>query len=405
MKYILFIATMMLATISFSQQKFLFDASKAETAGNADWVIDADKWNLDYTPNAHTGGYEANAQKIPTPSQNNISSGTKEYYWKGALSAWGIELVKKGYYVETLPYNGDITYLNPGNPQDLSNYDVFVVCEPNIKFTNSEKSAIIHFVKDGGGLFMISDHDNSDRNGDGYDSPAIWNDLINNNSVTSNPFGIKFDYEFFNEQTNNILNTTNDPLINGPYGKVTRVEFYGGTSMTLYPNQNSSVKGVVYEEGSSTSGTKNVMCAYARFGTGKVVALGDSSPADDGTGDNGDHLYDGWLEDANGNHRKLIMNGCVWLATPTSAIVTPEPASVTIDAFGKNNAIVFSVKGIKPAAGFLISVYDLTGRVINTVEKPSAETRFEIEVPARGLYLYSLVTKNKTAFTGKVMVP
>ncbi len=148
MKYILFIATMMLATISFSQQKFLFDASKAETAGNADWVIDADKWNLDYTPNAHTGGYEANAQKIPTPSQNNISSGTKEYYWKGALSAWGIELVKKGYYVETLPYNGDITYLNPGNPQDLSNYDVFVVCEPNIKFTNSEKSAIIHFVKD-----------------------------------------------------------------------------------------------------------------------------------------------------------------------------------------------------------------------------------------------------------------
>jgi len=405
MKYILFIATMMLATISFSQQKFLFDASKAETAGNADWVIDADKWNLDYTPNAHTGGYEANAQKIPTPSQNNISSGTKEYYWKGALSAWGIELVKKGYYVETLPYNGDITYLNPGNPQDLSNYDVFVVCEPNIKFTNSEKSAIIHFVKDGGGLFMISDHDNSDRNGDGYDSPAIWNDLINNNSVTSNPFGIKFDYEFFNEQTNNILNTTNDPLINGPYGKVTRVEFYGGTSMTLYPNQNSSVKGVVYEEGSSTSGTKNVMCAYARFGTGKVVALGDSSPADDGTGDNGDHLYDGWLEDANGNHRKLIMNGCVWLATPTSAIVTPEPASVTIDAFGKNNAIVFSVKGIKSATGFLVSVYDLTGRVINTVEKPSAETRFEIEVPARGLYLYSLVTKNKTAFTGKVMVP
>jgi hypothetical protein len=175
--------------------------------------------------------------------------------------------------------------------------------------------------------------------------------------------------------------------------------------MTLYPNQNSSVKGVVYEEGSSTSGTKNVMCAYAIYGSGKVVALGDSSPADDGTGDNGDHLYDGWLEDANGNHRKLIMNGCVWLATPTSAIVTPEPASVTIDAFGKNNAIVFSVKGIKSATGFLVSVYDLTGRVINTVEKPSAETRFEIEVPARGLYLYSLVTKNKTAFTGKVMVP
>ncbi len=404
MKYILFMAGMLVATIAFSQQKFLFDASKAETAGNADWIIDADKWNLDYSPNAHTGGYEANAQQIPTPSQNNISSNTGEYYWQGALSAWGIELVKKGYYVETLPYNGDITYLDQGNPQDLSNYDVFVVCEPNIKFTSSEKTAIIQFVKNGGGLFMISDHNNSDRNGDGYDSPAIWNDLINNNAVASNPFGIKFDYEFFNEQTNNIPNTTNDPLINGSYGKVTRVEFYGGTSMTLYPNQNSSVKGVVYEEGSSTSGTKNVMCAYATYGTGKVVALGDSSPADDGSGDNGDNLYDGWLEDANGNHRKLIMNGSVWLATPTSAIYNPETTSVKISATGENNAILFFVNDTKPSTNYLISVFDLTGRLVNTANTTTSNNRLKVSVPMDGLYIYSLSTPEKTLFTGKVMV-
>jgi len=397
-------AGMLLATFSFSQQKFLFDASKAETAGNADWIIDADKWNLDYSPNAHTGGYEANAQQIPTPSQNNINSNTGEYYWQGALSAWGVELVKKGYHVETLPYNGDITYLDQGNPRDLSNYDVFVVCEPNIKFTSSEKTAIIQFVKDGGGLFMISDHDNSDRNGDGYDSPAIWNDLINNNTVDSNPFGIKFDYEFFNEQTNNIPNTTNDPLINGSYGKVTRVEFYGGTSMTLYPSQNSSVKGVVYEEGSSTSGTKNVMCAYASYGTGKVVALGDSSPSDDGSGDNGDNLYDGWLEDANGNHRKLIMNSSVWLATPTSTIYNPESTSVKISAVGEDNAIIFFVKDIKPVANYLISVYDLTGRLVSTIKTAHSNHRFKVSVPIDGLYIYSLSTWGKTIITGKVMV-
>lgn len=404
MKYILFMAGMLLATFSFSQQKFLFDASKAETAGNADWIIDADKWNLDYSPNAHTGGYEANAQQIPTPSQNNISSNTSENYWKGALSAWGVELIKKGYFVETRPYNGDITYLDQSNPQDLSNYAVFVVCEPNIKFTSSEKTAIIQFVKNGGGLFMISDHNNSDRNGDGYDSPAIWNDLINNNAVADNPFGIKFDYEFFNEQTNNIPNTTDDPLINGSYGKVTRVEFYGGTSMTLYPNQNSSVKGVVYEEGSSTSGTKNVMCAYATYGTGKVVALGDSSPADDGSGDNGDNLYDGWLEDANGNHRKLIMNGSVWLATPTSTIYNPESTSVKISAMGEDNAILFFVKDIKPTTGYLVSVYDLTGRLIGTTKIASSNNRFKVSVPMDGLFIYSLSTPGKTIFTGKVMV-
>lgn len=405
MKYILFIVSMLLAVTSFSQQKFLFDASKAETAGNADWIIDADKWNLDYSPNAHTGGYEANAQQIPTPSQNNISLSTGEYYWKGALSSWGIELVKKGYHVETLPYNGNITYLNQGNPQDLSNYDVFVVCEPNIKFTNSEKSAIIQFVKDGGGLFMISDHDNSDRNGDGYDSPYIWNDLINNNPIESNPFGIKFNYEFFNEQTNNMPNLTNDPLLNGSYGKVTRVEFYGGTSMTLYPNQNNSVKGVVYEEGASSTGTKNVMCAYAIYGSGKVIALGDSSPADDGTGDNGDHLYDGWLEDANGNHRKLIMNGSVWLATPTSDINLPTSIIGKIKVYGENNSITFLMNNIKSATGYKISVYDLTGRLINSANYFQAVNRFGIEVPGKGLYIYSIVTNNQTVFTEKVIVP
>ncbi len=405
MKHILFIVTMLLATASFSQQKFLFDASKAETAGNADWVIDADKWNLDYSPNAHTGGDEANAQKIPTPSQNNITAGTSEYFWKGALSSWGIELVKKGYYVETLPYNGNITYLNPGNPQDLSNYDVFVVCEPNIKFTNSEKSAIIQFVKDGGGLFMISDHNNSDRNGDGDDSPEIWNDLINNNSIASNPFGIKFDYEFFNEKTNNIPNLPTDPLLTWPYGKVSRVEFYGGTSLTIYPNQNSSVKGIVYEEGVSTSGTKNVMCAYATYGTGKVVAIGDSSPADDGSGDNGDNLYDGWLEDANGNHRKLFLNASVWLATPTAAVVNPQWNNKKINAFGKNGSISFQLNNIIQGNNYVISVYDLTGRLIKSAKITSADRQLEISVHGTGLYLYSFSTQNKTVFTGKVMVP
>ena len=403
MKHILFIAGLLLALTSYSQQKFLFDATKAETAGNADWVIDADKWNLDYTPYAHTGGDEANAQRFPSPSQSNISSGTGEYYWRGALSAWGIELVKKGYSVETLPYNGQITYLNPGNPQDLSNFDVFVVCEPNIKFTSSEKSAILAFVKNGGGLFMVSDHDNSDRNGDGFDSPYIWNDLMNNNSIKSNPFGIKFDFEFFNEKTNNIPSSSNDPLINGPYGKVSRVEFYGGTSMTLYPNKNATVKGVVFKEGSSTGGTKNAMCAYARYGTGKVVALGDSSPADDGTGDNGDNLYDGWLEDANGNHRRLIMNGSVWLATPTTAIANNIIPRLNIKVFSSNKTIFFSCND-ELIQNAIITLYDLSGKLINTLSNVSGNKQYSSTAPGNGLYIYKLKTSTGHYFTGKVLV-
>jgi hypothetical protein len=158
-----------------AQTKILFDATKAETAGNADWVIDADAHNLGYSggPAQLNGGTESNAQRIPTPAQSGITSSTPETYWEGGISSWGIDLVKKGYTVETLPYNGQITYGNSSNVQDLSKYKVFVVCEPNIVFTSSEKTAILNFVHNGGGLFMVSDHNNSDRNNDGRDSPHI----------------------------------------------------------------------------------------------------------------------------------------------------------------------------------------------------------------------------------------
>ena len=41
------------ATLATTPKKFLFDATKAETAGNADWVLDAD----------------TNPQRFPTPAR------------------------------------------------------------------------------------------------------------------------------------------------------------------------------------------------------------------------------------------------------------------------------------------------------------------------------------------------
>jgi hypothetical protein len=136
--------------------KILFDATKAETAGNADWVIDEDLNNLNWNPGASLGGSEGNAQRIPTPAQSGITASTPQSYWKGGISAWGVDCAKKGYIVESLPYDGAITYGNSSNPQDLSNYKVFILCEPNIMYTAAEKTAIINFVQNGGGLFMVS---------------------------------------------------------------------------------------------------------------------------------------------------------------------------------------------------------------------------------------------------------
>ena len=160
---------------------FLFDATKAEMAGNADWVIDADVHNLkinvasDGSGTAGAGN-ESNPQRYPTPDQSTVTASTPENYWAGGLSAWAIDLVKNGHHVETLPYNGHITWRDGSNTQDLTNYNVFVTVEPNILFTAAEKAALINFVKNGGGLFIVSDHGNSDRNNDGVDSVAVLND-------------------------------------------------------------------------------------------------------------------------------------------------------------------------------------------------------------------------------------
>ena len=323
--------------------KILFDATKAETAGNADWVVDADVFNLGYGtgPAVVGGGNEANAQRIPTPAQSGISAGTAENYWKGGLSAWGVDCVKRGYDVETLPYNGVISYGNAGNPQDLANYKVFVVCEPNIRFTAAEKTALLNFVFNGGGLFMVSDHTASDRNNDGWDSPAIWNDLMTNNGSVNDPFGFSFDLATFSETSTNIPNLPADPLLHGPMGNVTSVQWSSGTSMTMAPAANSSVKAVAYKTG-STFNNNNVMCLYSLYGTGRIVAIGDSSPCDDGTGDTNDGLFNGYFTDAAGNHQRLLMNATIWLAT-TSIVVPLQFISCSGIAYPGNNHIIWTI--------------------------------------------------------------
>ncbi len=281
-------------TAVVTPKKFLFDAKKAETAGNADWVLDAD----------------SSPQRFPTPLQSTITATTPETYWKGGVSAWGIALVKLGHTVETLPSSASITYGTTA-AQDLKNYDVYVVDEPNIRFTTAEKTAIMNFVKNGGGLFMISDHTASDRNNDGWDSPAIWNDLMSNNTVQNNPFGFTINLNTFSETTSNRLATTTNPILNGTQGVVSQLKYSAGASITTNTAANASVQGLIWR-GTSTQGSLNVMLATASYMLGRVVVIGDSSPADDGTGATGDTLYPGWTELA--SHSRLHMNASLWLA-------------------------------------------------------------------------------------------
>jgi hypothetical protein len=400
------------SSFTSAQVKILFDASKAETAGNADWIIDADQYNLNYYSNGTAnigGGNEANAQRIPTPAQSGITASTSETYWNGGLSNWAVDCVKKGYTVETLPYNGAITYGNAGNAQDLTNYKVFIVCEPNFVFTLAEKQAILSFVQNGGGLFMVADHTMSDRNGDGWDSPNIWNDLMSNNGVQSNPFGITFDLVDFTQTTSNLVST--DSVVNGPMGAVTQMMFNGGTTMTLSTAANPTVKGFVFKTGSSTSGSTNVMMARARYGNGRVVALGDSSPCDDGTGDPNDNLYNGYTGDVGVNHQRIIMNATIWLAGAGVVTGINDVTNVNDDVFVSPNPAVqqtylsYSLSGNTKVAARLL---DISGRPIRNLfdrQQTAGNYQYKVDLSSlqAGVYLIELRTGNRIA-TKKLLI-
>jgi hypothetical protein len=180
----------------------------------------------------------------------------------------------------------------------------------------------MNFIANGGGLMMICDHAGSDRNNDGNDPPTVWNDFLTNNGLANNGLGITFDIasNVSGNSTSFAPLTATSPyysILHGTFGVPSQVLWTNGATMTINTTDNSSVKGIVFKSGSSTSGSTNVYVAASTYQSGKVFAVGDSSIIDDGTGDTGDTLFTGYTGDANGNHQKLLMNGLIWLITNT----------------------------------------------------------------------------------------
>ncbi|MEU6666763.1 hydrolase [Streptomyces sp. NPDC046727] len=270
--------------------RILFDNAHAETAGNADWIISTSQ---------------------PDPLGQD-SSPSAETDWTGALSSWGVALQKTGGYSQkTLPSGAGLSY-GGTSTTDLSNFDTLVLPEPNTPFTSAEKTAIMNFVKNGGGLFMISDHTGADRNNDGYDAVEIFNDLMTNNSVDStDPFGFSIDSLSISSDHPSAISDSTDPVLHGSFGTVSKSLIASGTTATLKPADNPSVKGLLYRTG--YSGNTGAFFATSTFGSGRVAFWGDSSPVDDGTGQSGNTLYDGW-NDSGATNAALALNATEWLA-------------------------------------------------------------------------------------------
>lgn len=179
----------------------------------------------------------------------------------------------------------------------LKKYDAFIVPEPNTKFNPDEEQAIVEYVKGGGGLYMVADHAGADRNNDGWDAVKIFNNF-------STPFGLKFADKWVKKEMPIRGKIEQDAVTY----KLKYCGTWGGTVLEILDP--AIARGHVFLSEPNGGGP---YLATANYGAGRVVAFGDSSPLDDGTGDKGSQqLVDGYnLLEA--DHRQLAINTMCFL--------------------------------------------------------------------------------------------
>jgi hypothetical protein len=239
--------------------RVVFDLSKNNDAGNADWRID------------------------------------------GAYSDWADALHTEGYQVTQI--TGTI------NSAALSGASVYIIPEPQQPFSDSERQAIADFVQKGGGLLMISDHRISDRNNNGWDSPEVFNgwDGKTPASVASHLqagldsdglFGITHSFRSsYSDPVYTATPVASHPVLQG----VGQAGVYVGTSLEL----SGSARALM------ASGGKTYL-ASSSYGSGRVLAWGDSSTfGDDTYSDGSTGKYNDWVLLDNA---QLGLNMVRWLA-------------------------------------------------------------------------------------------
>ncbi len=245
-------------TSSGGKRRILFDLTKHEAAGNSDWRID--------------GGY----------------------------SDWADALKKLGFEVSSL--TGKSISSN-----DLNGAGVLVIPEPQNPFSDAERNAISSFVTGGGGLLMIADHRDSDRDNDGWDSPEVfdgWDQkspanvpLEYQKSLDAKIFGLSFSLQSsFQDPVLTIAPLTKNPMLEG----VNKTGIYVGTSVDV--SSGTALMGVNGKTYFASNTVQN----------GRVAAYGDSSMFSDGSFSDGTRSkYNNW---ANLDNAKLAVNMVRWLA-------------------------------------------------------------------------------------------
>ncbi len=288
-------------------KKVLFNHTKHEDGGvSAEWVI-------------------CSASE-PNPSPINPVS---EADWNGGLSGWAFDLYKQGYTVQTLPPSGRITYGDATNAQDLSNYAVYVLPECYVYFTAAEKQAIYTYVQNGGGLFVIGNHIGATRVTSSVpgstDAFTVFNDLVTVNG--GNPYGFTFvaghgPGDALANTTSTVFAAGTSPaeqaIVHGANGTLSLMDFHSYSYLASNTAQNPNAKEILHTGIAADTGS---FIVTSTVGAGRVVAISDSSPSDDGTTTTaGKALHNSYTINSN---RAFFLNATAYLAGGTTAAPTP----------------------------------------------------------------------------------
>lgn len=252
--------------------RILFDAAHGEDAGNADWLLDE--------PGA----------AVPSPPD---PGGPED--WAGAYSSFGYELYRTGRF--ELRSNPRGVELTAGS---LAGVAVLVIPEANRLLPAAEAEAIWEFVRGGGGLLLLGNHAGSDRDGDGQDGADVADALL----AAAPELGIRLvKNDIEREDPTTALGE--HLLLRGPSAPVRALSFFDATELTV------EAPAVELARRARTEPGTGVLAAAVSLGTGRVVVVGDSAGADDGTGHPGNTLFNGWNDYDNG---EFYVNCVSWLA-------------------------------------------------------------------------------------------
>ncbi|MBN1151039.1 hypothetical protein JXA84_07470 [candidate division WOR-3 bacterium] len=300
--------------------------------------------------------------------------------WNGQLSTWAYELYLQGHQIRI---NADYV-----TSSTFTGVDLFIIPEPQDTFFVHEMDAIENFVLTGGSVLIIADHNSSDRNGNGWDSPSIF-DGYTQPHITTPPgndperfikprFGMHLhvkdeDNNSITGSWTNVSNSPDDPIIHGPHGRVDTFTYHVGNVFSVFPGVNpslDSLTGRIWKNGSPQD-TTLVIVVTCRAGDGKVGGVGDSSPCCDESGPTSHP--NNWTEHDN---RILFLNLSCWLLE-SNTFVEEHPARD--HALYVQNGVIFKTW----LSTEFLNLHDITGRIVAVVHPSNTDQNLTIyQLPA-----------------------